>query len=223
MARLARVVVPGYPHHITQRGNRRLPTFFSDDDYEAYLALMAEQCAACGVAIWAWCLMPNHVHLVAVPETAEALARAVGEAHRRYTRRINFREGWRGYLWQGRFGSFVMQRRHTLAAVRYVERNPVRAGLVRRAWRWPWSSARAHVEGRGDALVGPGGPLVAEVNDWRAFLAAAEDEATVEALRRHGRTGRPWGDLAFLRRLERRLDRRLVPGTPGRPKTGERK
>ena len=223
MARLPRVVVPGYPHHVTQRGNRRLPTFFSDEDYEAYLALMAEQCAACGVAIWAWCLMPNHVHLVAVPETAEALARAVGEAHRRYTRRINFREGWRGYLWQGRFASFVMQRRHTLAAVRYVERNPVRAGLVRRAWRWPWSSARAHVEGRDDALVGPGGPLVVEVNDWRAFLAAAEDEATVQALRRHGRTGRPWGDLAFLRRLERRLDRRLVPGTPGRPKTGERK
>jgi len=96
MARLARVVVPGYPHHITQRGNRRLPTFFSDADYEAYLALMAEQCAAHGVRIRAWCLMPNHVHLVAVPRTAEGLARAVGEAHRRYTRRVNFREGWRG-------------------------------------------------------------------------------------------------------------------------------
>ncbi|MEA3366592.1 MAG: transposase [Planctomycetota bacterium] len=223
MARLARVVVPGYPHHVTQRGNRRLPTFFSDEDYEAYLALMAEQCAACGVAIWAWCLMPNHVHLVAVPETAEALARAVGEAHRRYTRRINFREGWRGYLWQGRFASFVMQRRHTLAAVRYVERNPVRAGLVRRAWRWPWSSARAHVEGRGDALIAPGGLLVAEVNDWRALLRTADDEATLERLRRHGRTGRPLGDRGFLRRLERRLDRVLVPGKPGRPRKEEGK
>jgi len=223
MARLARVVVPGYPHHVTQRGNRRLPTFFSDDDYEAYLALMAEQCAACGVAIWAWCLMPNHVHLIAVPKTAEALARAVGEAHRRYTRRINFREGWRGYLWQGRFGSFVMQRRHALAAVRYVERNPVRAGLVRRAWAWPWSSARAHVQGRGDALIAPGGPLAAEVTDWRAYLAAEEDEATLERLRRHGRTGRPLGPVSFLRRLERRLDRRLVPGTPGRPRKEENK
>jgi len=90
--------------------------------------------------------MPNHVHLVAVPKTAEALARAVGEAHRRYTRRINFREGWRGYLWQGRFASFVMQRRHALAAVRYVERNPVRAGLVRRAWH------RAHAN---DAVAEP--------------------------------------------------------------------
>jgi len=117
MARLARVVVPGYPHHITQRGNRRLETFFSDDDYEAYLALLSEQCAAHGVRIWAWCLMPNHVHLVAVPRTAEGLARAVGEAHRRYTRRVNFREGWRGYLWQGRFASFLMEGAHVLAAV----------------------------------------------------------------------------------------------------------
>jgi len=223
MARLARVVVPGYPHHVTQRGNRRLPTFFSDDDYEAYLALMAEQCAACGVAIWAWCLMPNHVHLVAVPETAEALARGIGEAHRRYTRRVNFREGWRGYLWQGRFASCPMDAAHTLAAARYVERNPVRAGLVPRAWEWPWSSARAHVEGRGDGLIAPGGPLAAEVTDWRAFLAAEEDEATLERLRRHGRTGRPLGAVSFLRRLERRLDRRLVPGTPGRPRKDEGK
>jgi len=220
MARIARVVVPGYPHHVIQRGNRRLPTFFSDDDYRAYLALMAEQCAEHGLAVWAWCLMPNHVHLVAVPRTADALADAIGEAHRRYTRHINSRKGWRGYLWQGRFGSFVMQRRHALAAVRYVERNPVRAGLVRRAWRWPWSSAAAHVEGRGDALIAPGGPLVAKVRDWRAFLCTADDEATLEALRLHGRTGRPLGDKAFVRRLERRLDRRLLPGLPGRPRKG---
>jgi len=217
MARLARVVVAGYPHHVTQRGNRRLPTFVSEDDYPAYLALMAEHCAARGVRILAWCLMPNHVHLVAVPETADALARAIGEAHRRYTRRVNFREGWRGYLWQGRFASFVLDRRHALAAARYVERNPVRAHLVRRAWEWPWSSAAAHVGGVGDALIAPGGPLVAEVRDWRGFLATPEDEATLEGLRRHGRTGRPWGDEGFLRLLERRLGRTLVPGRPGRP------
>jgi REP element-mobilizing transposase RayT len=110
MARLARTVVAGYPHHITQRGNRRMPTFFSDDDYEAYLALLAEHCAARGVRVLAWCLMPNHVHLVAVPKTEDGLARALGEAHRRYTRRINFREGWRGHLWQERFFSCVLDR-----------------------------------------------------------------------------------------------------------------
>jgi putative transposase len=156
MARLARAVVAGYPHHITQRGNRRLPTFFSDEDYEAYLALMAAHGAACGVEVWAWCLMPNHVHLVAVPKTAEALARAVGEAHRRYTRGINFREGWRGHLWQERFFSCVLDGPHALAAARYVERNPVRAGLVKRAWDWPWSSAAGHGAcGRADAQGRP--------------------------------------------------------------------
>ncbi len=93
------------PHHITQRGNRRQPTFFCDDDYAAYLDLMAEWCGEQGVEIWAYCLMPNHTHLIAVPQTEDGLRRALGEAHRRYTRHINFREKWRGYLWQGRFAS----------------------------------------------------------------------------------------------------------------------
>jgi len=221
MARLARVVVPGYPHHVTQRGNRRLPTFFCEEDYRLYLALIEDRCAAAGVAVWAWCLMPNHVHLVVVPQTAEALARALGEAHRRYTRHVNFREGWRGYLWQGRFASFVLQGKHVLAAVRYVERNPVRAGLVKRAWQWPWSSAAGHVSGRGDALVRPGGPLAAEVRQWRRFLAAEEDEETLTILRRHGRTGRPWADPRFLARLEKQLSRRLAPRSPGRPRKGQ--
>ncbi|HUU93598.1 MAG TPA: transposase [Phycisphaerae bacterium] len=222
MARLARVVVPGYPHHITQRGNRRLPTFFGEEDYEAYLALMAEHCAACGVEIWAYCLMPNHIHLIAVPKTKRALARAIGEAHRRYTRRINVREGWRGYLWQGRFASFVMDEPHLLAAARYVERNPVRARLVRRPWRWRWSSAAAHVAGKDDGLVRVQ-PLLDLVTDWRRFVVTEADEAEVQAIRLHGRTGRPLGDLAFVLRLEKRLRRRLLPGQPGRPRKGRRK
>jgi len=209
-------VVPGYLHHITQRGNRHLPTFFCEEDYEAYLALMAEHCAACGVKVWAYCLMPNHVHLVAVPKTETALARAIGEAHRRYTRRINSREGWRGHLWEERFFSCVLQGRQALAAVRYVERNPVRARLVRRAWRYPWSSAAAHVEDRSDVLI-KGSPLAGDVNDWRPFLTTQEDDATLHAIRLHSRTGRPLGDIRFLRRLQRRLGRRLIPGHPGRP------
>ena len=130
MARLARLVIPGMPHHITQRGNRRQQTFFNDGDYAAYLGLMAEWCRKEGVAIWSYCLMPNHTHLVAVPSSEDGLRRAIGEAHRRYSRRINFREKWRGYLWQGRFASFVMDEPYLLAAARYVELNPVRAKLV---------------------------------------------------------------------------------------------
>jgi putative transposase len=108
MSRLARIVVPDYPHHIIQRGNRRQQTFFCDEDYEAYISLMAEWCGHLGVEIWFYCLMPNHVHLIAAPKSEDGLRRAIGEAHRRYTRRINYREDWRGHLWQGRFSSYVM-------------------------------------------------------------------------------------------------------------------
>jgi putative transposase len=132
MARLARVVAPGLPHHVTQRGNRRQKTFFSPADYRLYRSLMAEWCGREGVEIWAYCLMPNHVHLIAVPEREDALQRAIGEAHRRYSRAVNLREGWRGHLWQGRFASFPMDQDHLLAAARYVELNPVRAGIRRR-------------------------------------------------------------------------------------------
>ncbi len=219
MARFARVVVPGIPHHVTQRGNRRLETFFGDDDYRAYLDLMAEHCAAAEVAVWAYCLMPNHVHLILVPQDEDGLRRALGEAHRRYTRRVNFREGWRGHLWQERFHSFAMDEDHLLAAARYVELNPVRAKLKRRARDWRWSSARAHLTGRDDGLVQVA-PLLERVEDWRAFLAGGLAEDALEALRRHGRTGRPLGSTFFLEALEAQLGRPLKPGRPGpKPKT----
>jgi len=137
MARLARLVVPGMPHHVTQRGNRRQQTFFNEGDYAAYLELMAEGCRERGVEIWGYCLMPNHIHLIAVPSTEDGLRWAIGAAHERYTRRINFRQQWRGYLWQGRFASFVMDEPYWVAAARYVELNPVRARLVASPSQWP--------------------------------------------------------------------------------------
>ena len=127
MARLARVVVPHIPHHVTQRGNRRQQVFFGEADYAAYRALLAEGCREAGVSVWAYCLMPNHVHLILLPPEAGALRAALSEVHRGYTRLVNFREGWRGYLWQGRFASFPMDERHLLTCARYVELNPVRA------------------------------------------------------------------------------------------------
>ncbi len=211
---MARVVVPGMPHHITQRGNRRQQTFFCDEDYQAYLQLMAQWRAVWQVEIWSYCLMPNHVHLIAVPESEPGLRQAIGEAHRRYTRRVNFRERWRGHLWQGRFASFVMDEPYLLAAARYVELNPVRAKLVRRAEQFPWSSARAHVRGQDDVLVKVA-PLLSLNSDWPAFLNTAMSEDELTRLRGHERTGRPLGDERFLRRLEKRLGRvlrRLKPG-----------
>ncbi len=215
MARLARVMAPGLPHHVTQRGNRRQTVFFSDADYAAYRTLMAEHCAAAGVAVWAYCLRPNHVHLIRVPPVEDALRRAIGVAHRRYTRRVNLREDWRGYLWQGRFASFAMDEPHLLAAARYVELNPVRAGLVRRARDWRWSSARAHLAGKDDALVAAA-PLLALAPDWKAYLAEGLGQEDLEALRRHARTGRPLGSERFVESLEARLGRPLKPGKRGR-------
>ncbi len=147
MPRIARLVIPHAPHHVIQRGNRRQRTFFSDQDYEKYIDLMAEWTARYDVRVWAYCLMTNHVHLIAVPKTADSLRFAVGEANERYTRHINFREGWIGQLWQGRFASYVMDERHLLSAARYIELNPVAAGMVRKPEDYPWSSARTHLFG----------------------------------------------------------------------------
>jgi len=218
---MARVVVPGYPHHVTQRGNRRQRTFFCPDDYRAYVELMAEWCGRCGVEVWAYCLMPNHSHLIVVPHSEDGLRRAIGEAHRRYTRMVNFRKRWCGHLWQGRFASFVMDGPHLLACARYVERNPVRAGLCRRPEQYAWSSARAHVRGKDDALVRVR-PLLKMMPRWAEFVASEPDEATVEQLRRHESTGRPLGADRFARKIEALVGRVLRPQKRG-PKPKARK
>jgi putative transposase len=222
MARLARVVAAGLPHHVTQRGNRRQPVFLRDEDYATYRALLAEQCRDAGVAVWAYCLMPNHVHLILVPKDSDGLRAALGEAHRRYTRHINSREDWRGYLWQGRFASFPMDEPYLLACARYVELNPVRARLAARARDWRWSSARAHLAGRDDGLVTTK-PLLELAGDWADFLDEGLSAADHAAIRAGERTGRPLGAARFVARLERRLGRPLARGKPGpKPKAAEK-
>jgi putative transposase len=214
MARLARVVVPGTPHHITQRGNRRQPTFFGVKDYRTYLDLLAQACEKHAVQIWAYCLMPNHVHLIAVPKSADGLRRAIGAAHRRYTRYVNFREGWRGHLWQGRFASFVLDESHLLAAARYVELNPVRARLVVAPRDYRWSSARAHLKGKDDGVARVQ-PLLSLAGNWRRLLTSVVSEEDLREFRQHERTGRVLGDEAFQKRLERKLGRVLRRQKPG--------
>jgi len=164
--------------------------------------------------------MPNHVHLVLVPRDEYGLRRAVGEAHRRYTLRVNGREGWRGHLWQGRFASVVLDEMHLLAAVRYLEMNPVRARLVASAAEWPWSSARAHISGCDDSLVKVA-PMLGIVGNWTEYLATAEEESTLDDLRRHERTGRVLGDEGFIEALEGALVRPLKPGKRGRKAGGD--
>lgn len=215
---MARVVVPGIPHHVTQRGVRRMETFFDDEDYEVYLRLMREWCDTAGVEIWAYCLMPNHVHLIAVPDSEESLARGIGEAHRRYTRHINFKKGWKGYLWQGRFASFPMDENYLLAACRYVELNPVRAKLIDWPGSFRWSSAKAHLEGKDDALVKVA-PMLELVPDWAELLSSG-DQALFDEVRMHERTGRPLGSDGFMAKMSSIAGRDLGKKKPG-PKRSE--
>ncbi|UGY13539.1 transposase [Bradyrhizobium septentrionale] len=154
MARLARVVIPGHPHHVTQRGNGRARTFFGDSDYALYRDLLAENCRAADVEVWAWCLMPNHVHLILVPSDPDGLRRALARVHRAYAGIIQARRNKSGHFWQGRFGAVAMDEPHLAAALRYVALNPVRARLVQRAQDWRWSSTRAHVRGKDDGSPG---------------------------------------------------------------------
>lgn len=215
MPRMARLVVPGYPHHVTQRGNRRQATFFCVEDYRSYLRLLAEARAGAGIDVWAYCLMPNHVHLIVVPARSDSLVTFFGEAHRRYTRRVNLRQGWCGHLWQERFHSSVMDERHLLAAVRYTELNPVRAGLCRRPEYWRWSSVHAHRKGADDLLVTVR-PMLDRIADWTHYLQADAGSSELDAIRQHARTGRPLGGNAFVRHLEKLTGRRLRKGRPGR-------
>lgn len=216
MARMARVVVPGYPHHITQRGNRRQKTFFCDDDYRYYIELLSTFSNKNSTEIWAYCLMPNHVHLVMVPQYEDGLRATLGEAHRRYTRHVNFRKGWRGHMWQERFHSYVMDETYLLATVRYVERNPVVAGLCSQPHEYPWSSAAAHASGIDDKLVKVK-PMLDLVNDWHTYLSDNNDPVEVyENIERCTRTGRPLGSKAFVVKMEMITGRSLVPKRPGR-------
>lgn len=218
MARIARVVIPCIPHHITQRGNRRQQVFFSDDDYKLYLELMAEWCKKSETAIWAYCLMPNHIHLIAVPKRQESLCAGISEAHRRFSRAINFKNGWRGHLWQGRFASYPMDENYLFQAARYIELNPVRAGLVHQPGDYPWSSAASHINKKNDILIDYK-PLVEKIDSWEDFLNEAIGQDTQEKLQKHERTGRPLGSEQFLEKLEDITGMELKPKKPGPKKT----
>ncbi len=220
MPRVARVVVPGVPYHVTQRGNNRQDVFFVDDDRRTYLELLGEAAPRFGLEVLGYCLMRNHVHLVVVPAESGSLAAAIGRTHWWYTRYVNRLHGRTGHLWQARFFSAPLDESHLWSALCYVERNPVRARLVRRAWNYPWSSAAAH--------AGPWveNPLLNRARwrelsrglRWREVLVEPQDEDLVEQLRAHTRTGRPLGSDRFISKLETLLHRRLRANPVGRPR-----
>ena len=216
MPRMARVVVPGVPHHVTQRGNRGEDVFSCDDDRRRYLELLGKYGAQHGLSVHAYCLMSNHVHLVVVPETTESLAAALKPVHLRHAQELNRRLNISGILWQGRFYSTPLDDRHFWSAVRYVERNPVRSGMVSSAWDYPWSSAAAHCSLRRDGLLTGNLEEADHVGNWRAFLLDEDDQA-VKALRASTLTGRPVGSGEFINQLEQLTGRKLRASKRGRP------
>ena len=220
MPRAARVVIPGCPHHITQRGNNRQDVFFVDDDRRVYLDLLRKASERFGLDVIGYCLLTNHLHLVATPKTADSLADALKWTHQLYAQYVNRMHGRTGHLWEGRFYSCPLDENHYWTALIYVDRNPVRAKLVRRAWRWPWSSAAAHCGYAGGAGLLDLAAWEKALPGWdySTALTRPQDEKTVTRLRLSTSRGRPLGSDSFISKLERTLGRRLRALPRGRPK-----
>jgi putative transposase len=220
MPRFARVVIPDCPHHITQRGNNRQDVFFVEDDYHVYLELLAEQADRFGLRLDGYCLMPNHIHLIATPRSERALAKAVGRTHFRYTQYVNRMHGRSGHLWQNRFFSCPLDAPHLQQAMAYVERNPVKARMHRKAWLYPWSSAAWHCGEQAEPTV-PLSDWPIDPQDWKAMLTQADDDRD-ELIRVRTQTGRPLGTDRFVSKLESSIGRRLRPLPVGRPKKNKK-
>jgi putative transposase len=217
MARLPRFIIPGIPHHVTQRGNGRQQTFFCDADYRLYQSLLATHTAAAGVAVWSWVLMPNHVHIILVPSSTDGIRAAMSRVNRAYAGHVHARERRTGHFWQGRFGCVAMDEAHLAAAIPYIALNPVRARLVKKAESWRWSSVHALLNpDNGDGITDTG-PVLERVGDFPALLRAGEDEAASMKLRQAETIGRPLGDSAFFDLVERQCGRDARPLKRGRP------
>jgi putative transposase len=220
MARLPRVVVVDVPHHVTQRGNGRQVILSHDMDRTTYLELLRQYSELHGLSLLGYCLMSNHVHLIVVPHSRQALAQTLKQAHGRYASYWNVRHSSSGHVWQGRFYSCPLDDSHLWEALRYTELNPLRAGLVAAAELWRWSSAAAHC-----GMVTPDAMLEMQpwrkrwtAAEWAQFLLAGEASTDLIALRQCTHTGRPLGTADFVAALERSTLRLLAPQKGGRPK-----
>jgi putative transposase len=226
MPRRARIVVPGCAHHVTQRGNHQADVFHDDEDRYRYMDLLEEHSSKHDLLIWSYSLMTNHIHTIVVPPTNTSMAEVFRNAHSAYGRWFQKKYGLNGHLWQGRFYSCVLSESHLWRAVRYVERNPVRAGIVKRAEDYRWSSARSHVFGTRDPLLDPKMPLVGVVGNWSDWLSSEDIDSELKAIRKATAKDFPFGEGAFVENLEAELGRRLRPNKVGRrpkpkPEPGE--
>lgn len=226
MPRLARRVFAGLPHHIVQRGNRREDVFFRDADRSTYLDWLRGYCGEHGVEVLAYCLMTNHVHMVAVPATDAGLEKVLRPLHTRYAMRVNRVRGSKGHVWQGRYFSSTLDEAYLWAAIRYVERNPVRAGMVGVPEQYRWSSASAHC-GLDDDPLPTRDPtwleVISTVGDWRGWLAEADQAVQLADLRQRFQRSLPCGSEGFVKTLELRAGEPLITRPRGRPRKSPEK
>lgn len=218
MPRIARIVAEDYPHHITQRGNYSQKTFSNKEDYIAYLNWIKEYSRKFSLDIFAYCLMPNHVHFIATPRNQNSLAKTFNSSHMRYSQYYNRKNNTTGHLWQGRFYSCVLDEKHLLSAVRYIENNPVRAGLTQKAESWPWSSAEYHITNKGGILSLKNIRDLFKIDNWQNYLAQKEEDVLIQKIRLNTLTGRPLGSELFVSKLENLFGKRLHALPRGRPK-----
>ncbi len=214
MSRLARVVIPGLAHHVTQRGNGRRKVFFSDADYALYLRLITEGCKAAGVTCLGFCLMPNHLHLILVPKHEDGLRHCLSKANRAYAGIINARRKATGHFWQGRYGSVPMDDAHLFEALRYVLMNPVKAKLAARPEEWRWSSARAYLKAKDDGLTETR-DMRRVIDDMRAYLGEKPDMTFLNRILAAETIGRPAAAPEFIKELEQSTGRKLLPEKRG--------
>lgn len=219
MPRIARIIAPGYPHHVTQRGNNRMTVFFDDEDRQTYLDILANYATKHALQIWSYCLMDNHIHLLAVPEKEDSLARGVGLTNLVYTQYLNRKLTQSGRVWQNRFFSCIVQNNEYLWAVaRYIECNPVKAGMTVSAEDYQWSSAKAHLTGVGDTLLHD--PSWLDASDHESYIEFVKksDIDLDNAIRKATSAGRPLGTETFIDKMEIMLNKTLRPKKPGRPR-----
>ena len=217
MPRIARLVLPDYPHHITQRGNYQQRVFKTEKDYICYINLLKKYMKEYSLSILSFCLMPNHVHFICIPGNENSLANTFKMTHMLYAQYLNKRDNLKGHLWQGRFFSTILDEKYLYAAVRYVERNPVRAKLVREPWDWKWSSARTHVTGENCDIPLCDISQFIDIENWVKYLSESEDEKLIKIIRKNTMSGKPSGEDTFLNRLETIFGINLSVLKRGRP------
>lgn len=221
MPRTARIVIPEIPYHVTSRGNRQQDVFFTIDDRTSYLNWLATYASYHEFEILAYCLMSNHVHIVAIPKTNTSMAKTLHITKLRHTQSVNRMKGWKGVLWQGRYFSTALDDSHLWTCIRYVEQNPVRAGIVSHAQDYTWSSAACHCGLRKDPVLAHGGEFSDEIDGWSEVLSEIPDPEIVDRIRRRTHTGVPCGDEKFVERMSLLLKRELMDRPRGRPRKNQ--